>query len=77
MYPLHWLPLPGHMINHRCKVGGAIQLDRLEAFVVGFQDALYTIAVGVVSIAVLRKRQGEMVSRLPPSLFVSFTSPIR
>lgn len=41
------------MINDRGEVGGSVELHRLQALVVGFQNALDAVAVRVIHIAVL------------------------
>lgn len=45
--------VPGHVIDDRREVGGSVELHRLQALVVSFQNPLNTVAVGVVDVAVL------------------------
>lgn len=41
------------MVNDRREVGGSVELHRLQALVVSFQNAFNTVAVRVVDVAVL------------------------
>lgn len=47
--------VPGHVINDRREIGGSVELHRLQALVVSFQNPLDTVAVRVVDVAVLGK----------------------
>lgn len=51
--------VPCHMINNRCKVGGSIQLNRLKALMVSFEDPLHAITVRVLDVAILRKTKAK------------------
>lgn len=50
------------MINDRREVGGSVELHRLQALVVRFQNPLNTVAVGVVDVAVLGKTNTQRSS---------------
>lgn len=58
-----WLPtpagcpadLPGHVVDDRGEVGGAVQAHRLETLVVGLHHALDATAVRVLWVAVLKR----------------------
>lgn len=44
---------PGHVGDHRGKVGGTVELHSAQAAVVGLQDAVDATAGGVLLVAVL------------------------
>lgn len=48
--------VPCHMINNRREVGWSIQLNRLKALMVSFENPLHAIAVRVLDVAILRKK---------------------
>lgn len=54
---------PGHVGDHRGKVGGAVELHRAQAVVVRLQDALDAAARGVLLVAVLGAEDGEAEPR--------------
>lgn len=71
---VHWdsyFLVPCHMINNRREVGRSIQLNRLKALMVSFENPLHAITVRVLNVAILRKikaknewyRNGTMVGR--------------
>lgn len=41
------------MIDDRREVGGSIELNRLKALMVSFEDALHAVTVRVLSVAIL------------------------
>ena len=56
---LGYLFVPCHMINNRGEVGGSVQLNRLKALMVSFENALHAVTVRVLSVAILGKTKGE------------------
>lgn len=49
--------VPRHMTNDGGEVGGSVQLNRLEALVVSFENPLDAVTVRVFNVAILGKRQ--------------------
>lgn len=47
---------PGHVGDHGGEVGGAVQLHRAQAAVVGLQDAIDAAARGILLVAILGDR---------------------
>lgn len=45
--------IPRHVIDDRREVGGSVELNRLKALMVSFEDALHAVTVGVLSVAIL------------------------
>lgn len=45
--------VPCHMINDGGEVGGPVQLNRLEALVVSFENPLDAVTVRVLDVAIL------------------------
>lgn len=62
--------VPCHMINNRREVGGSIQLNRLKALMVSFENPLHAITVRVLDVAVLRKTKHEWYRNYNSSLNV-------
>ena len=54
---LIFLPLPGHMVDTRCKVGWSIQLYMFDCVVVSLQNTLNPGTVRVTGIKVLKTQQ--------------------
>lgn len=57
MMILDWSGLPSYMVNHWCKVSGAVELDGLEAVMIGFKNSFYSTAVRIVRVAILQQRE--------------------
>lgn len=51
--------VPCHMIDNRSKVGGSIELNRLKALMVSFQNPLHAVTVGILNVAVLRETKAK------------------
>lgn len=55
--------VPCHMINDGGEVGGSVELNRLEALVVSFENPLDAVTVRVLNVAIL---WGEVGGRQIP-----------
>ena len=47
----------GHMVDTGSEVCGSVQLNRLYCFVIGFQDTINALTVGVVRVTILKRNQ--------------------
>ena len=47
--------IPGNMVHNRGEVGWTVELYGLQTLVVGLQDSLDAVTVGVLHVAILEK----------------------
>lgn len=52
------------MVDYGGEVGWSVELNRLQTLVIGLQDAIYTVTVGVLYVTVLERRTTEQSTGL-------------
>lgn len=53
--------VPCHMIYNRSEVGGSIQLNRLKALMVSFENPLHAVTIWILDVAVLKKDKTKTI----------------
>lgn len=62
--------LPCHMINNGSEVRGSIQLNRLKALMVSFENPLHAVTVRVLNVAILRRQNIKVKVNIPMALML-------
>ena len=55
--PDYRVDLPGHVVNNRGEVGGPVEAHGFETLVIGLHHPLDAVAVGVLWIPILHRKQ--------------------
>lgn len=54
--------LPGHMVDNRREVSGAVKLNRLKTLVVGFHYTINPCTIWVLRVPVLQRKEEEGIT---------------